>query len=103
MPTGASGATDSALVVTMSPYVRVSNTASRRCASDRESSSARAASSSSASTRSPARGPLATFAGFAPKKLGVVMAMWSPASVKLSERWCPSNRHPHAPVALGAP
>ena len=62
----------------------------------------RARSSSSARTRSPAHIPPRTSAGFEPRKSGVTDSSAGRTEVKLSDTWCPSNRHPHGAPDAGS-
>ena len=78
-------------------------TASLRCASSRDFTSSRPKFSSRSSTRSPFLGPCRTSAGLEPKNEGVSAIPCPATSVKLTERWCPSTRHPQASASEGVP
>ena len=54
-------------------------------------------------TFSPLNAPSLTSAGLAPQKLGVTEKIRPLTRVKLSDRWCPSKRHPQVPEASGFP
>ena len=67
------------------------------------SARARAVFSSAASTCNPLRGPSRIVPGFVPKKAGVNPPTCPSTTVKLSDKWCPSNRQLQVPSTLGLP
>ena len=73
------------------------------CSGVSEAISSLPRSSISGRVRRPLRGPLFTSAGLAPNTTGEAATTRPPSSVRLTDRWCPSTRQPHLPVADGVP
>ena len=102
-PIGSSGSTTRSAPVTTLVGATSSKIAASRWLAPSEASSSRAVSSCAFIARSPLRAPEGTVAGLAPRKVGVLTVTAPSTTVKCSERWCPSQRHPHVPVVDGVP
>ena len=103
MPAGSSGEILRWFPVIMSSGAFSLKIALGFCESESDLANSRPKFSSSAKTCRPLCGPSGTIAGLVPIIKGVAEMCSPSATVKLKERWCPSNRQPQVFPGPGSP